>query len=85
MDNTTTWEIETTDAINDGSGWSSNGCWCNRQEITLPDTLSDRQVITALRKAAGLNGVNAKTETYSDGYRWKHPHAAILTFAVPRY
>ena len=81
----TTWIVETSDAINDGNGWSVNGCWCNREEIILDDNLTDRQVITALRKVAGLNGSNAKTESYSDGYTWKHPGAAILTFAMPQY
>lgn len=82
---TTVWEIETTDAIRDSGGWSANGSWVRRQELKLPDNLTDRQLITALRKVAGLNGSNAKTHSYSDGYIWKHPNAAILTFAVPRY
>lgn len=81
----TVWIIETSDAINDGNGWSVNGCWVNRQEVTLSDDLTDRQLITALRKAAGLNGSNAKTEQFGEGYRWKHPHAAILTHADPCY
>jgi hypothetical protein len=81
----TTWIVETSDAINDGNGWSVNACWCDRQEIVLDGALTDRQTITALRKVAGLNGSNAKTEYCSDGYKWKHPGAAILTFAMPRY
>jgi len=69
----TTWIVETSDAINDGSGWSVNGNWCHREEIALDNDLTDRQTITALRRVAGLNGSNAKTELYSDGYTWKIP------------
>ena len=79
------WEVETTDAQHDGIGWSANGCWVNRETITLDCNLTDRQTVTALRKVAGLNGSKAKTESYGEGYLWKHPGAAILTFAVPRY
>ena len=79
------WNIETTDAIHDGCGWSANGCWLNRQQVELPDNLTDRQIITRLRKAAGLNGSAAVTEQFGEGYRWKHPRAAILTFADPHY
>ncbi len=85
MTNTIVWDVETTDAIHDGVNWSGNYCWVHREEVTLPDHLTDRQVITALRKAAGLNGSKARTDSMGEGYQWKHPGAAILTFALPRY
>ena len=81
----TLWLVETTDAIHDGSGWSANGCWVRRETVEIPDKLTDRQTIRRLRAAAGLNGSRAVTESYSDGYMWKHPGAAILTFAMPEY
>jgi hypothetical protein len=79
------WIVETTDAIRDDCGWAANGCWVNRVEVELPDDLTDRQLVTALRKAAGLNGSSARTEQSGEGFRWKHPHAAILTHADPCY
>ena len=77
------WQVETTDAISDGNGWSGNYSWVNRTELELPDNLTDRQVITRLRAAAGLNGSKARTDTTGDGYAWKHPGACVLTFALP--
>ena len=85
MTDTMLWEVETTDAIYDGIGWSANGCWVNRETVTLDCNLTDRQTITALRKVAGLNGSKAVTQSYGEGYMWKHPGAAILTFALPSY
>lgn len=79
------WQVETTDAINDGNGWSGNYCWVNRTELELPDSLTDRQVITRLRAAAGLNGSKARTDQMGEGYVWKHPGACVLTFAFPVY
>lgn len=79
------WEIETTDAYNSPEGWQANYCWVERETIELPDDLTDRQLVTALRKAAGLNGSRARTEQMGEGYQWKHSGACILTFAVPRY
>ena len=75
----TTWNLETTDTF----GGEANYCWCDRQTLELPDNLTERQLVCALRKAAGLNGTNAKTETMGDGYRWSHPGACIVTFASP--
>ena len=85
MSDTMLWEIETTDAIHDGISWSANGCWVTRETVTLDCNLTDRQTITALRKVAGLNGSKAVTQSYGEGFIWKHPGAAILTFAVPCY
>ena len=81
----TLWNLETTDACCDGGGWYGNYSWVQREAIELPDGLTDRQVVRRLRAAAGLNGSRAITESYSDGYMWKHPGAAILTFAMPEY
>jgi hypothetical protein len=85
MADTILWEVETTDATYDGAGWSGNYCWVRREEVTLPANLTDRQTIAALRKIGGLNGSKAKTESFGEGYVWKHPGAAILTFALPCY
>jgi hypothetical protein len=79
------WEVETTDAIHDGNGWSGNYSWVRRERVKIDDGLTDRQLITKLREVAGLTGSRAVTERYGEGYMWKHCGAAILTFAHPRY
>lgn len=77
----TTWQIETTDTF----GGEANYAWVHREEVTLPDDLTDRQLVRALRAAAGLTGSKARTVSYSDSFEWRHPGACVVTFAVPQY
>jgi hypothetical protein len=79
------WIVETTDAINDGMGWSGNYTWVRRATVEVDNNMTERQFITKLRAAAGLNGSRAVTERLGEGYMWKHPGAAVLTFAFPSY
>jgi hypothetical protein len=79
--NKTVWIVETTDSI----GGVANGSWVNRIEISLDNDLNKLQLVRVLRKVAGLNGSNAKTQQYGEGFMWKHTNAAILTFAYPMY
>jgi len=75
------WEIETTDTF----GGEANYSWVTRQGVTLPDNLTERQTIRALRAAAGLTGSSARTVPMGEGYEWRHPGACIVTFANPSY
>ena len=75
------WKIETTDTF----GGQANYSWVRREEIILPDGLTERQTIQALRTAAGLTGSGARTLSMGEGYEWRHPGACIVTFANPSY
>jgi hypothetical protein len=75
------WQIETTDTF----GGEANYSWCSRAEIDLPDNLTDRQTIRALRAAAGLTGSAARTVTMAPPWRVRRDLCPSALLIIPNH
>lgn len=75
------WNLELTDTF----GGQANYSWCNRETIELPETASDRQVITAAKAALGLTGQRCRRCSYGEGFELRPAGACAVAFILPAY
>ena len=75
------WNLELTDTF----GGEANYCWCRRETIELPDTATDRQIITAAKAALGLTGVRCRRFDHGEGFELRPIGACAAAFVLPAY
>jgi len=75
------WNVELTDTF----GGQANYSWCTRETIELPDTASDRQIITAAKAALGLTGQRCRRFDYGEGFELRPVGACVVAFILPTY
>ena len=75
------WNLELTDTF----GGQANYSWCNRETIELPETASDRQIITAAKAALGLTGQRCRRFSYGEGFELRPVGACAVAFILPAY
>lgn len=75
------YEAELTDTF----GGQANYSWCRREEFTLPDHATDRQIVTAGKAALGLTGVRCRTSTFGEGFELRPVGCCQVAFIFPRY
>ena len=75
------WNLELTDTF----GGEANYCWCRRETIELPDTATDRQVITAAKAALGLTGVRCRRFDHGEGFELRPIGSCTVAFVLPAY
>jgi hypothetical protein len=50
----------------DTFGGEANYCWVNREEFTLPDSISDRALVRRAKAWAGYTGLRCEVSNYGD-------------------
>ena len=75
------WNLELTDTF----GGQANYSWCSRETIELPETASDRQIITAAKAALGLTGQRCRRFSYGEGFELRPAGACAVAFILPAY
>ena len=75
------YDVELTDTF----GGQANYSWCNRETIELPETASDRQIITAAKAALGLTGQRCRRFSYGEGFELRPAGACAVAFILPAY
>jgi hypothetical protein len=75
------WNLELTDTF----GGEANYCWCRRETIELPDTATDRQIITAAKAALGLTGVRCRRFDHGEGFELRPIGSCTVAFVLPAY
>ena len=75
------WSVELTDTF----GGQANYSWCEREQIDLPDTATDRQIITAAKAALGLTGTRCRRYAIGEGFELRPSGVCQVAFVVPRY
>ena len=70
------WEIEVTDTF----GGEANYAWVERYTFETAEDASDRSIVIAAKKAAGMTGVKCDTESFGDMIQLDVRGACIRAF-----
>jgi len=76
-----TWKIEYTDTF----GGEANYCWVKRDEITLPDGLTNSQIKRAAKKQLDLSGVPGRWNDFGDFFEFRPYNSATVLFITYDY
>ena len=76
--NTETWHVELTDTF----GGEANYGWVERYTLHLPEGSSQRKVLRAAKKEAGLTGLRGVTEGYGDMYAFRPRDMNVVMFVT---
>jgi len=75
------YDLELTDTF----GGQANYAWVQRETIELPDTASDRQVVTAAKAALGLTGQRCRRFDCGEVIELRPVGFCQVAFILPRY
>ena len=75
------YDLELTDTF----GGQANYAWVQRKTIELPDTASDRQVVTAAKAALCLTGTRCRRFDHGEGFELRPAGYNQVAFVLPRY
>ena len=77
----TTFTLEETDTF----GREANYCWCHREELTVPDTLTDLALVRRAKATMGWSGVRCRREDHGEIIAL-YPHGSnTVLFIIPNY
>lgn len=71
-----TWKAEYTDTF----GGQANYSWLRTVEFELPDTASNRQIVTEAKAKLGLTGVRCRTTAYGDCFELRPSNSCTVVF-----
>lgn len=63
-------------------GGAANFAWVRRYTIRVDDDASDRQIVQAAKRVAGLTGVRTRNQIISNGIRLDIQGAAQILFVT---
>lgn len=75
------WHVELTDTF---AGEANYG-WVRRDQLELPDTATDRQIVTAAKAALGLTGCPCRRFDYGEGFELRPVGSLTVAFILPAY
>lgn len=75
------YDVELTDTF----GGEANYSWCNRETIDMPETATDRQIVTAAKAALGLTGTRCRRFDCGECIELRPVGACAVAFILPRY
>jgi hypothetical protein len=78
---TFTLDCEYTDTF----GGEANYCWVERATLTLPCSISDREMVRRVKAEFGLTGVHGTTHNHGDSIEFRPAKACTVVFANVRY
>lgn len=77
----TDWTAEYTDTF----GGEANYSWVKREDFTMPDDATDRQIVIAGKESLGLTGVRCHRSTYDEGFQLRPINTNTVAFILPKY
>ena len=75
------WNVELTDTF----GGEANYSWVRRDQLELPETATDRQVVTAAKAALGLTGTRCRRFDHGEGFELRPCGSCTVAFVLPSY
>ena len=75
------WQLELTDTF----GGQANYSWCRRYLLELPDTATDRQIITTAKRVLGLTGDRCRRFDCGEGFELRPSGSATVAFILPQH
>ena len=73
------WEIEITDTF----GGEANYSWVRRHEFKVREHATDRSIVIAAKKVAGLTGVKCDTTSFNDTIQLDVRGMCVRAFITP--
>ena len=75
------WNVELTDTF----GGEANYSWVRRDQLELPESATDRQVVTAAKAALGLTGMRCRRFKHGEGFELRPYGSCTVAFVLPSY
>ncbi len=69
----------------DTFGGEANYCWCRREQLELPDKISDLALVRRAKAALGLSGIKGRMFRYGDMWEFRPYNSCTIAFFIVRF